>query len=260
MPISILASLLVCTLLYVLVALALTGVVSYKLLGVSDPIAVGIDRIVRAAPLVAPAQRAFTFMVKLGALAGLTSVILVLMLGQTRIFFSMAKDGLLPWFGNLHRRHRTPHCATVLTGRVRGRRRRAHAHQPGGQAGLHRHPPGLPPGMPGRADPAPHQPRGGPAVQGAAALGGGPGRRRRLPLGDVRPGPGHLDPPGAVACRRPGASTSPTAAGTAALQQESGVPIRPGAGGPVRACPWMLVGPGRTRSRPVRIVRTARRR
>jgi APA family basic amino acid/polyamine antiporter len=116
LPISILASLLACTLLYVLVALTLTGVVSYKLLGVSDPIAVGIDQIVALRHWSPMAQKGFTFLVKLGALAGLTSVILVLMLGQTRIFFAMAKDGLLPWFGNLHRRHRTPHAATLLTG------------------------------------------------------------------------------------------------------------------------------------------------
>jgi APA family basic amino acid/polyamine antiporter len=116
MPISILASLLVCTLLYILVALTLTGVVSYKELGVSDPIAVGIDRIVALRHWSPLAQRGFTFLVKLGALAGLTSVILVLMLGQTRIFYAMAKDGLLPWFHRLHRRHRTPHAATVLTG------------------------------------------------------------------------------------------------------------------------------------------------
>jgi len=116
MPISILASLVVCTLLYVLVALTLTGVVSYRQLGVSDPIALGIDRIVELRGWTPLARTGFTFMVKLGALAGLTSVILVLMLGQTRIFFAMAADGLLPWFGKLHRRHRTPHAATLLTG------------------------------------------------------------------------------------------------------------------------------------------------
>jgi APA family basic amino acid/polyamine antiporter len=116
MPISILSSLLVCTLLYVLVAITLTGVVPYRHLGVSDPIAVGIDRIVQLRHWTPLAQRGFTFLVKLGALAGLTSVILVLMLGQTRIFFAMARDGLLPWFGRLHRRHRTPHLATALTG------------------------------------------------------------------------------------------------------------------------------------------------
>ena len=116
MPVSILASLLVCTLLYVLVAFTLTGVVPYRSLGVSDPIALGIDRIVALRHWTPLAQRGFTFLVKLGALAGLSSVILVLMLGQTRIFYAMAKDGLLPWFHRLHRRHRTPHAATVLTG------------------------------------------------------------------------------------------------------------------------------------------------
>jgi APA family basic amino acid/polyamine antiporter len=116
MPIGILASLLACTLLYVLVALTLTGVVSYKLLGVSDPIAVGIDRIVALRGWAPPARTAFTFMVKLGALAGLTSVILVLILGQTRIFYAMSRDGLLPWFSHLHERHGTPHAATLLTG------------------------------------------------------------------------------------------------------------------------------------------------
>jgi APA family basic amino acid/polyamine antiporter len=116
MPISILSSLLVCTLLYVLVALTLTGVVSYRLLGVSDPIAVGIDRIVQLRHWSPLAQLGFTFAIKLGALAGLTSVILVLLLGQTRIFFALAADGLLPWFDRLHRVHRTPHRATLLTG------------------------------------------------------------------------------------------------------------------------------------------------
>jgi APA family basic amino acid/polyamine antiporter len=116
MPISILASLLVCTLLYVLVALTLTGVVPYRELGVPDPIALGIDRIVALRHWSPLAQRGFTFLVKLGALAGLSSVILVLMLGQTRIFYAMAKDGLLPWFDRLHPRHRTPHAATLLTG------------------------------------------------------------------------------------------------------------------------------------------------
>jgi len=116
MPIGILASLAVCTLLYILVAVTLTGVVPYRLLGVSDPIAVGIDRIVELRHWSGAAQRAFTFTIKLGALAGLTSVILVLMMGQSRIFYAMAKDGLLPWFDGVHRRHRTPHVATVVTG------------------------------------------------------------------------------------------------------------------------------------------------
>ena len=116
MPIGILASLVICTILYILVAVTLTGVVSFRELGVSDPIAVGVDRIVELrhwSPLV---QKLFAFTVKLGALAGLTSVILVIMMAQTRIFFAMARDGLLPWFDRLHNRNRTPHAATVVTG------------------------------------------------------------------------------------------------------------------------------------------------
>ena len=116
LPIGILASLLICTILYILLALVITGVVPFHLLGVPDPIAVGIDRIVSLRGWSLEAQKAFTFIVKLGALAGLTSVILVMLMGQTRVFYAMAKDGLLPWFGRLHPRFSTPHIATVTTG------------------------------------------------------------------------------------------------------------------------------------------------
>jgi APA family basic amino acid/polyamine antiporter len=115
LPIGILASLFICTALYILMALVMTGVVPYKELGVPDPVAVGVDRIVSLRGWSNEAQKTFSFSVKLGALAGLTSVILVLMLGQTRIFYSMAKDGLLPWFDKLHPKFQTPHKATVLT-------------------------------------------------------------------------------------------------------------------------------------------------
>jgi basic amino acid/polyamine antiporter, APA family len=116
LPIGILSSLVVCTLLYVLISLVLTGVVPYRQLGVGDPVAVGIDRIVALRGWSMGAQKSFTFAVKLGALAGLTSVILVLIMAQTRVFYCMAKDGLLPWFGKLHTRHGTPHVATLITG------------------------------------------------------------------------------------------------------------------------------------------------
>ena len=87
MPIGILGSLAICTVLYVAVALVLTGIVPYDKLNVPDPIAVGIDAIgvKRLAPIM-----------NLGIIIGLSSVILVLLLGQTRIFYSMARDGLLP--------------------------------------------------------------------------------------------------------------------------------------------------------------------
>jgi APA family basic amino acid/polyamine antiporter len=116
LPIGILASLLICTLLYILMALVITGVVPYKELGVPDPIAVGVDRIAALRGWPITAQKIFTFTIKLGALAGLTSVILVLMMGQTRILYSMAKDGLLPWFDKLHRSFHTPNVATISTG------------------------------------------------------------------------------------------------------------------------------------------------
>ena len=115
LPIGILASLVVCTILYILMALVMTGVVPYKELGVPDPVAVGVDRIVALRGWSIGAQKTLSFLVKFGALAGLTSVILVLMLGQTRIFYSMAKDGLLPWFHELHKKFQTPHKATVIT-------------------------------------------------------------------------------------------------------------------------------------------------
>ncbi|HJV21437.1 MAG TPA: amino acid permease, partial [Holophagaceae bacterium] len=116
LPIGIMASLVICTILYILVALTLTGVVPYKQLGVPDPIAVGIDKIVELRGWTPYAQKMFTFVIKLGAISGLTSVILVMMMGQTRVFYAMSKDGLLPWFGNAHPKFGTPHVATVLTG------------------------------------------------------------------------------------------------------------------------------------------------
>jgi APA family basic amino acid/polyamine antiporter len=110
MPKGILGSLAICTVLYVLVAFVLTGVVRYDKLNVSDPIAVGIDSI--GLTWLSP-------IVKLGAIAGLSSVILVMLLGQSRVFFSMSKDGLLPNFvSKVHPRFRTPYLTSIVTGMV----------------------------------------------------------------------------------------------------------------------------------------------
>jgi APA family basic amino acid/polyamine antiporter len=116
LPIGILASLVICTILYILVALVLTGVVPYAELGVADPIAVGIDKIVALRAWPAWAGFTLAFLVKLGAIAGLSSVILVTMMGQTRIFYAMSRDGLLPWFHRVHPIYGTPDVATILTG------------------------------------------------------------------------------------------------------------------------------------------------
>ena len=112
MPLGILGSLSISTVLYILVALVLTGIVSYTQLNVSDPVAVGVNAMGKEMFWLRP-------IVKIAAIAGLTSVILVMLLGQPRIFFSMAKDGLLPpVFSRVHPKFKTPYISTVLTGSV----------------------------------------------------------------------------------------------------------------------------------------------
>jgi APA family basic amino acid/polyamine antiporter len=110
LPIGILGSLALCTVIYIAVAIVLIGIVPYTKLNVPDPLAVGID---------ATGLTWLSPVIKISALFGLFSTMLVTLLGQTRIFFTMSRDGLLPAaFGRVHPRWRTPHVSTALTGSV----------------------------------------------------------------------------------------------------------------------------------------------
>ena len=112
MPIGILGSLSISTVLYILVAIVLTGIVSYTTLNVSDPVAVGVNAMGKGMFWLRP-------IVKIAAIAGLSSVILVMLMGQPRIFYTMSKDGLLPpVFSKVHPKFKTPYVSTILTGLV----------------------------------------------------------------------------------------------------------------------------------------------
>src|SRR5713226_5343793 len=108
-PIGIIVSLVLCTVLYIAVAAVLTGMVHYTKINIDAPVSDAF----RQAGL--PWAR---FLISLGAITGITSVLLVMMLSQARVLLAMARDGLLPtsFFGAVHERFRTPHKATILTG------------------------------------------------------------------------------------------------------------------------------------------------
>ena len=133
MPIGIIVSLSICTVLYIGIAAVLTGMVPWPSINIE-----------------APLVRAFleynvgwaANIVIIGSIAGLTSVMLVMLLGQSRVLYAMAKDGLLPrkFFGDIHPRFRTPWKGTILAGLPRRRRRFGHSHRRHRQDGEHRHP------------------------------------------------------------------------------------------------------------------------
>jgi len=108
MPMGILGSLVICTILYIATAGLLTGVVSYKLLNVAAPVARGMQ---------ATGILWGQYLVLIGTIVGLSTVMLVMLLGQSRVFYSMSRDGLLPeWAGRVHPRFRTPYISSITVG------------------------------------------------------------------------------------------------------------------------------------------------
>lgn len=109
MPIGILGSLLICTVLYMLMSYVLTGLASYTTLNVAHPVSMAVEQL--------PATKWLAPIVNVGAIVGLASVVLVLILGQSRIFYAMGSDGMIPQlFCDVHPRFRTPWKGTLITG------------------------------------------------------------------------------------------------------------------------------------------------
>lgn len=111
MPKGILGSLAICTVLYILVSVILTGLVHYTKLDVANPVALGVESVAQLHWLVP--------LITLGAVLGLGSVVLVMLLGQSRVFYSMSRDGLIGgWAGKVHPRFRTPYLSTIWVGLI----------------------------------------------------------------------------------------------------------------------------------------------
>lgn len=122
MPIGIIGSLAICTVLYVLVAGIMVGLVDYKLLtNAAAPIAVAVDAALQLAQgtTMGTVLKYFPMIIKVGAVLGLSSTMVVMVMGQPRVFYSMSKDGLLPtWAAKVHPKYQTPHITTAITGTI----------------------------------------------------------------------------------------------------------------------------------------------
>jgi APA family basic amino acid/polyamine antiporter len=113
MPFGIIASLIICTVLYIIVALVLTGIAPWTEVGTAEPMLTVLERAGNQGFMLSAAR----LFVGLGAVIAMSSVLLVFQLGQPRIFYSMARDGLLPpWAARIHPKYKTPHVTTIITG------------------------------------------------------------------------------------------------------------------------------------------------
>ena len=122
MPIGILGSLLICTVLYIAMAAALTGLAPFRELDTPEPVATALNYVLGTVAVGSTASYVLSSMkilVVFAALAGLSSVVLVMLMGQPRIFYAMSHDGLMPKvFGKVHPKHRTPYIGTIIVGLI----------------------------------------------------------------------------------------------------------------------------------------------
>ena len=191
-PIGIITSLVLCTVLYVAVAAVLTGMVRYDRINTGAPVSDAFKQV--GLPWA-------EFLISIGALTGITSVQLVMMLSQPRVFLAMARDGLLPqgFFGAIHPRFKTPWKSTILTGVARRNDGRPAAAERPGRTGEHRHAAGVRDRLRRRPRHAADPSRGRPPVpRPARAADPDPGDHH-LPDPDVLPALGELGPPGRLA-------------------------------------------------------------
>ncbi len=115
MPIGILGSLAICTVIYIAVCAVLTGMTHYTLLNTAKPVATALEEVLKADPGASIGW--LKTAVEIGAIAGLSSVILVMLMAQPRIFYSMSRDGLMPKiFGKVHPKFHTPYVGTIIVG------------------------------------------------------------------------------------------------------------------------------------------------